>query len=277
MARIVVPKVGAVKIRLHRPLPAGKIKTLTIQRKASGWYANITVEVPDVPKVEIQSAVGVDVGLESFVTTSDGEKTENPRHLRQAKRLLKRTQRRLSKRIKGSHRRRKQVDALAKQHEHVANQRKDFHFKTAHRLFSRYDAVVVEDLQIQNMVKNHHLAKSISDAAWGNFLSALASKAENAGKHLLKVPAHGTSQICSSCGEAVNKSLAVRTHHCDSCGLSLDRDVNAAINIKRAASVLRGGVLVANSPEKLPLGERNEKPVSPKELSYKLRSSGRGS
>ena len=84
-------------------------------------------------------------------------------------------------------------------------------------------------------------------------------------------------QICSSCGEAVNKSLAVRTHHCDSCGLSLDRDVNAAINIKRAASVLRGGVLVANSPEKLPLGERNEKPVSPKELSYKLRSSGRGS
>ena len=166
MARIVVPKVGAVKIRLHRPLPAGKIKTLTIQRKASGWYANITVEVPDVPKVEIQSAVGVDVGLESFVTTSDGEKTENPRHLRQAKRLLKRTQRRLSKRIKGSHRRRKQVDALAKQHEHVANQRKDFHFKTAHRLFSRYDAVVVEDLQIQNMVKNHHLAKSISYRFW---------------------------------------------------------------------------------------------------------------
>ena len=170
-----------------------------------------------------------------------------------------RKQRRVSKRKKGSKRRKKLVNDLAKQHEHVANQRKDFHYKTAHSLFSRYDAVVVEDLQITNMVKNHHLAKSISDAAWGNFCLALGSKAENAGCHLLSLPPHGTSQMCSSCGGVVKKSLAVRVHRC-SCGLTIDRDHNAAINILRAASALRGGALVVNSPEKL-LIERKKREI----------------
>jgi len=256
LAHLTVPKMGQVKKRLHRPLPdgkIGKIKMLTIQRKASGWYANITVQVPDVPKGEIQSAVGVDVGLESFLTTSDGEKVSNPRHLRRAELKLKRKQRIVSRRKKTSHRRRKFVHELAKQHEHIVNQRKDFHGKTAHSLYSGYDAVVVEDLQIRNMVKNHHLAKSISDAAWGNFILTLSTcaKAENAGLHLLKVPPHGTSQKCSSCGEKVIKSLAVRVHRCKSCGLVLDRDHNAAINILRVASTLRGGALVVNSPERL--------------------------
>ncbi|MCH8294041.1 transposase [Candidatus Poribacteria bacterium] len=250
MARLVVPKMGEVKICYHRPLPNGNIKTLTVQRKASGWYANITVEVDDVPKAAIETAVGVDVGLESFLTTSEGEKVGNPRHLRRAELKLKRKQRIVSRRKKTSHRRRKFVHELAKQHEHVANQRKDFHGKTAHRLYSEYDAVVVEDLQITNMVKNHHLAKSISDAAWGTFISTLGTcaKAENAGLHLLCVPPHGTSQICSGCGEKVIKSLAVRIHRCNSCGLVLDRDHNAAINILRVASTLRGGALVVNSP-----------------------------
>ena len=263
LSRMVVPKVGQVKIRLHRPLPDGTIKNLTIQWKPSGWYACICVEVPDVPKVDIQSAVGIDVGLASFLTTSDGEKVNNPRYLRQAEQNLKKTQRRLSKRKKGSSRRTKIQDRIAKQHEHVTNQRRDFHCKTAHQLYSQYDAVVIEDLRITNMVQNHHLAYSISDAAWGHFTCALANKAEKAGLHLLKVPPHGTSQMCSGCGETVKKSLSVRTHRCDWCGLSLDRDHNAAINILRAASARRGGVLVANSPETLPLGERSEKPVSP--------------
>jgi putative transposase len=247
LARLVVPKLGEVKIRYHRPLPEGKVKTLTIQRKASGWYANIAIEVADVPKVEIATQIGIDVGLESFLTTSTGEKVANPRHLRRTELRLKRKQRRVSKRKKGSDRRCKLVNELAKQHEHIANQRKDFHHKTAHSLFSRYDAVVVEDLQIRNMVKNHHLAKSISDAAWGNFVLILGSKAEKAGCHVFKVPPHGTSQDCSACGETVKKTLAVRVHRCD-CGLVLDRDHNAAINILRAASALRGGVLVVNSP-----------------------------
>ena len=214
LAHVVVPKMGQVKIRLHRPLPDGNIKTLTIQRKASGWYALITVEVADVPKVKIATAVGVDVGLESFLTTSEGEKVDNPRHLRQAELKLKRKQRIVSRRKKTSNRRRKFVHELAKQHERIVNQRKDFHYKTVHSLFLRYDAIVVENLQITNMVKNHHLAKSISDAAWGTFISTLGTcaKAENAGLHLLCVPPHGTSQICSGCGEKVIKSLAVRIH-----------------------------------------------------------------
>jgi putative transposase len=237
LARLVVPKLGQVKIRYHRPLPEGKIKTLTIQRKASGWYASIAVEVLDVEKVPIHTAVGIDVGLESFLTTSDGEKVDNPRYLRYAELKLKRKQRLVSKRKKGArHRRKKRINELAKEHEHIANQRKDFHFKTAHSLFSRYDAVAVEDLQIKNMVKNHHLAKSISDAAWGHFRLTLESKAESAGKHLLKVKPHGTSQICSDCGEMVKKSLAVRTHRCD-CGCVLGRTRLRCTTVVRFATV----------------------------------------
>jgi putative transposase len=238
--RIFVPKVGKVKIRYHRPLPEGEIKTLQVLRKASGWYTNITVEIPDVPKVEILSAVGVDVGLESFLTTSDGEKVLNSRHLRKSEEHLAQLQRQLSNRKKGSNRRRKARKQVAKLHEHVANQRRDFHYKTAHKLYSRYDAVVVERLNIDNMKQNHHLAKSISDAAWGNFTLRLSSKAEKTGKHLLKVSPNGTSQNCSGCGKKVEKALSVRVHRCDSCGLQIDRDVNAAINILRAASALRG-------------------------------------
>jgi putative transposase len=289
-ARVVVPKLGQVKMRYHRPLPDGKIKTLTIQRKASGWYTNITVEVPDVPKVKIQSAVGVDVGLESFLTTSDGVKVENPRHLRIAEKQLKKKQRHLSRRKKGSHRRRKQVAILAKHHEHVANQRRDFHYKTAHALFNQFDAVVVENLQIRNMLKNHYLAKSISDASWGNFVKTLESKAaltggrvserKNAGTHLLKVPPHGTSQKCSACDSIVEKSLATRTHQCD-CGLTVDRDHNAAINILRAATALRlrrspidkrpsQGAADQLPPKNSTRRERSEKPIIPSAMGHKF-------
>ena len=238
---VVVPQIGKVKIRLHRTLPEGKIRTLRILCKASGWYADISVKVPDVKKIEIQSVAGVDVGLESFLTTSDGDKIENPRHLRQSEKKLTLKQRKLSKRVKGSNRRLKARHHLALLHEHIANQRKDFHYKTSHWLYSFYDAIVVENLQIANMVKNHHLAKSISDASWGNFVLSLASKAEKAGKHLIKVDPKYTSQKCSQCGETVKKSLSVRTHQCYYCGLVLDRDENAAINILRAATALRGG------------------------------------
>jgi putative transposase len=164
----------------------------------------------------------------------------NSRHLRKSEEHLAQLQRQLSNRKKGSNRRRKARKQVAKLHEHVANQRRDFHYKTAHKLYSRYDAVVVERLNIDNMKQNHHLAKSISDAAWGNFTLRLSSKAEKTGKHLLKVSPNGTSQNCSGCGKKVEKALSVRVHRCDSCGLQIDRDVNAAINILRAASALRG-------------------------------------
>jgi putative transposase len=238
-----VPNLGKVKILLDRPLIQGKIKRLHIIRKQSSWYASISIEVNDIPKKEISSVIGVDVGLESFLTTSEGEKVENPRHLRIAEEKLKMLQRKLSRCKIGSKRRGKAKKLVGKHHERIANRRKDFHFKVAHNLYSRYDTVGVEDLQIPNMVKNHHLAKSISDAGWGNFLLALANKAENAGCHLVKVSPQGTSQLCSGCGATVQKLLSVRTHNCGSCGCVLDRDHNAAINIKqRIASILRGGI-----------------------------------
>ena len=250
MARLVVPKLGHIKIRYHRPLPDGKIKNLTIQRKASSWYANIAVEVPDPSEVAVETTIGIDVGLESFLTTSDGDKIQNPRYFRTSEQQLGKSQRVLSRREKGSRRYNKQCEHVAKVHEHIANQRRDFHYKTAHQLFSQCDEVAVEDLKIGNMVQNHHLTKSISDAGWGNFRLLLQSKAANAGKQLTKVDPKYTSQKCSSCDSIVKKLLSVRVHDCPNCGLILDRDHNAAINIKKAAVALRGGVVVTNTPEK---------------------------
>ena len=250
VACIVVPKLGHIKIRYHRPLPDGKIKNLTIQRKASGWYANIAVEVADTPEVGVETTIGIDVGLESFLTTSDGDKIQNPRYFRRSEQQLGKSQRVLSRREKGSKRYNKQCEYVAKVYEHIANQRRDFHYKTAHRLFSQCEEVGVEDLKIGNMVQNPHLSKSISDAGWGNFRLILQSKAANAGKQLTTVDPKYTSQKCSGCGSIVKKSLSVRVHCCNDCGLVLDRDHNAAINIKKAAVALREGVVVTNTPEK---------------------------
>ena len=238
-ARVVVPKVGHVKIRYHRPLPDGKIKNLTISRKASGWYVTICVEVPDPVKVPVETTIGVDVGLNAFVVDSDGQHIPNPRHYRDSEKKLGKHQRILSRRKRGSNRKKKQRQVVARCHQRIANQRKDFQFKAAHRVMSKCDEVAVENLTITNMLKNHYLAKSISDAAWGGFLLKLRSKAESAGKQLTKIKPHYTSQKCSSCNEIVPKQLSDRVHDCPCCGLVLDRDHNAAINIKKAAVALR--------------------------------------
>ena len=262
MARLVVPKLGHIKIRYHRPLPDGKIKNLTIQRKASGWYANIAVEVADTHEVAVETTIGIDVGLESFLTTSDSDKIQNPRYFRTSEQQLGKSQRILSRRERGSRRYNKQC-------EHIANQRRDFHYKTAHRLFSQCEEVAVEDLKIGNMVQNHHLSKSISDAGWGNFRLLLQSKAANAGKQLTKVDPKYTSQKCSGCDSIVKKSLSVRVHDCPNCGLILDRDHNAAINIKKAAVALRGGVVVTNTPEKPQKRKEAQNLVNPGEMGNK--------
>ena len=275
-ARVVVPKVGHLKIRYHRPLPDGKIKTLTISKKASGWYATIVVEVPDPVEVPVETTIGVDVGLESFLTDSDGEKAPNPQHFRESERKLGRAQRVLSRRKKGSKRRAKQRECIAKIHEHIANQRKDFQFKTAHRLFEHCEEVAVEDLKIKHMVKNHYLAKSISDASWSSFRLKLQSKAANAGKQLTKVSPKHTSQKCSGCSEIVPKKLSDRVHDCPHCGLVLDRDHNAAINIKKAAVALRGGAPVVNGPES-PVRERSAEPRNSRRTGHKPNPSGLGS
>ncbi len=247
-AKVVVPKIGHLKIRYHRPLPDGKIKNLTILKRASGWYVTICVEVPDPVEVPVHTTIGVDVGLNSFAVDSDGEHIPNPRHYRQSEKRLGKHQQVLSRRKKGSHRRAKQREIVARCHERIANQRKDFQFKAAHRILERCDEVAVENLTITNMLKNHYLAKSISDAGWGHFRLKLQSKAASAGKQFTKVKPHHTSQQCSGCREIVPKQLSDRVHDCPHCGLVLNRDHNAAINIKKAAVALRGGASVANDP-----------------------------
>ena len=275
-ARVVVPKIGHVKIHYHRPLPDGKIKTLTVRRKASGWYVCIVVEIPDPVEIPVETTIGIDVRLKSFLTTSDGDKVANPRHFRRSEKDLGKAQRVLSRRKKGSVRYEKQREHIAKIHEHIGNQRRDFQGKTAHWLFSQCEEVAVEDLKIKNMVKNKHLSKSISDAGWGNFRLRLQSKAANAGLTLTKVDPKHTSQKCSGCDSVVPKSLSERVHACPHCGLVLDRDYNAAINIKKAAVALRGGVSVVNDPEPPRPGTEARNSIRPIGRTNKNRPLGRG-
>jgi putative transposase len=235
--KLYLSKIGSVRLRLSRPIE-GKIKTCTIKREADGWFVIFAVEESQCsyfPKTG--EVVGVDVGIENFATLSNGEVIANPQYLRKAERKIKTAQRRVRRRKNGSRRRRKAVQLLAKKHLKITRQRRDFFHKLSLRLIREFDEVVFEDLNIKGMVKNHHLAKSISDAAWGTFILIHEGKAENAGRRVTKVPPAFTSQDCSACGARVHKSLNMREHRCVSCGLILHRDHNAAINIKgRAAS-----------------------------------------
>ncbi len=190
---------------------------------------------------ETGEEIGVDLGIEAFATLSDGVRIFHPGWYRKAERALKTAQRRVSRRKKRSNRRRKAVQLLAKAHQRVRRQRQDFHHKTALALVRESDIIYHEDLRVANMVKNHHLAKSISDAGWAAFLSILAFKAACAGKRVQAVHPAFTSQRCSGCGVLVHKGLSVRWHSCPECGTSLHRDHNAARNIERAGQALRGG------------------------------------
>ena len=239
-----VPKLGEVKIRQHRPL-SGDPKEVTLKKMARGWYCFIVCEVPDTIPCVPKSACGVDVGTHNFLTTSGGETEDNPRFYRQAERKLVKLQRDLSRKTYRSKRWYKAKDALAKQHDIIACQRLDFLAKTVHKLFHHrgFDVVVSEKLKPSNMVKNIHLAKSISDASWGMFFDWLTWVAKRDGKHFHQVPPHHTSQTCSECCQKspLKLKLSQRTFHCKSCGLKLDRDHNAALNIlHRAACALRG-------------------------------------
>ncbi len=242
--RLKVPKLGEVKIRMHRPLQ-GDPKEVTLVKKASAWYAHISCEIPDMPKVEPTAAAAVDVGTIHYLTTSEGEKEDNPRWYRHAEGLLRKHSKDLSRKKKGSHRWQKQKHKLSLHHERTANKRKDFIGKIVYKLYhhQKNNVLVAEDLGVSNMVKNKHLSKSISDASWATFFKWCADIAERDGLHFHQVDPKNTSQTCSACGKKSQKklSLAIRTFHCSFCGTSLDRDHNAAINILlRAACALRG-------------------------------------
>jgi putative transposase len=240
-------KIGRIPIRLHRPLE-GTPKTVTISREVDGWYACFScADVSIQPLPTTGQETGLDLGIEAFATLSDGTRIFNPGWYRKAERALKTAQRRVSRRKCGSHRRRKAIVLLAKAHQKVRRQRRDFHQKTALALVQANDAIYHEALQPANMVKNHHLAKSIQDAGWGAFLIILTHKAAWAGRRIVAVNPAFTSQACSGCGVVVAKGLSVRWHSCPDCGTSLHRDHNAAKNIERAGQALRGGVAVAAS------------------------------
>lgn len=231
--RLHLSKIGDVKIVLHRPIE-GTIKTLTIRRSATGkWYACFSVEYAPSPAPRKETAVGIDVGLESFATLSNGEKIENPRFFRTDEKALAKAQRKLSKAEKGTPERKKARKIVAHVHERIANRRLNFAHQTSRQLVNRFGTIVFEDLNITNMQKNHHLAKSIADVAWNMFITITKSKAEEAGSHVILVNPRNTSQMCSRCGMIVAKTLSDRVHSCPHCGLVMDRDQNAAINILR--------------------------------------------
>jgi len=239
---LIVSKIGRIAVRWSRPIE-GTPKTITISREADGWYVCFScADVPAHPLPVTGQETGIDLGIEAFATLSSGTRVFNPGWYRKAEHALKTAQRRVSRRKRGSNRRRKAVTLLAKAHLKVRRQRADFHQKTALALVRANDVIYHEDLQTANMVKNHHLAKSISDAGWGAFLSILSFKAACAGRSVVAVPPAYTSQICSGCGVLVSKGLSVRWHRCPDCGMSLHRDHNAAKNIERLGQSRRGAV-----------------------------------
>jgi len=234
--KITLSKIGIVKVIVHRQVPHGfDIKTVAVTKKADGYYVTLSLEDKTVPTIkpdfDVNNIVGIDVGLIDFIVTSDDERIAAPKFLRKAERKLKSAQRRVSRRKKGSNRRKKAIVKLGKQHKKVADTRKDFHFKTANNLLKKYDVIAIEKLNIKGLAKTR-LAKSINDAGWGQFISILTVKAENAGLRVIAVNPRGTSQECSSCSQKVLKPLSQRIHNCPNCKVSLCRDLNASLNIK---------------------------------------------
>jgi putative transposase len=251
--KLYIQHIGELKVKWHRRIK-GEVKTVTIKRRADRYYACFSCEAVASDRRQLEptgAVVGLDMGVSNFVTTSDGEFFEPPKYLRQSERKLRQQQRRAARRQKGSNRRRKAIRNLQRTHEHIANQRKDTAHKVARQLVEDYDLIAVENLNTNGLLKNHHLAKSIADAAWNTFITILTSKAEEAGRRLIKVDPKYTSQECSQCGAIVKKDLSVRIHSCPHCGLVLDRDVNAAMNILQKALARTGlsgaNVEVANS------------------------------
>jgi putative transposase len=241
--RLYASKVGNIPIILHR-VPKGKIKTWTIKvNKANQWFACFCCEV-NFPVVNHSSEehIGLDVGIESFLTNSNGKKIDNPRFLKNSEKGLKLLNRRLSRKLKGSKNRRKAKFRLAKQHIKVVNQRIDFQHKLSRSIVNKYSVIAIEDLTIRNMVMNHHLAKHISDASWGRFYQMLSYKAITCGGQVLKNPeTKGSSHRCSCCGHYVDDMpLKQRQFNCPKCDLSIHRDHNSAINHLKDTAGLAG-------------------------------------
>jgi len=231
---------GEISIRKHREMK-GTIRTLTLKRESSGkFYAIFTTKTEITPKENRGNQVGMDLGLINFATLSDETMIKNPKHLKKYGERFAKRQRKLSKKEKGSIRRKKQKRRIAALYEKVKNARRDFLHKLSLHLVNSYSFVALEELSIQKMTMER-FGKSINDAGWNEFMNMLCYKAEEAGCRVVFVDPDGTTKECSSCGEVVDKELKERRHSCPSCGLSMDRDLNASINILKRATAGQAG------------------------------------
>ena len=240
--RLIVSKIGAVKLVLHRPVE-GTPKTVTLTRSATGkWYACLSCATDAHPLPPTAHITGVDVGLESFATLSNGEKIDNPRFYRKDESDLKRVQQRkdAAKNAENWPEYTKQKTILSKIHERIGHRRADFAHKRSRALVNHYQVIVFEQLAPQEMGRSNGMRKSIMDVAWTQFISMTVAKAEEAGRTVILVDPRNTSKMCSQCGNIVPKMLSTRTHSCPHCGLVMDRDRNAALNIlQRGLQTLR--------------------------------------
>src|ERR1700674_957891 len=226
---------GGLKLHLHRPLPVeADIRSCVFRRDGRGWHVCLQIAVAATERRAVATAVGVDLGLRVFAYCSDNVVIPNARIAQQAEKELRRRQRALARCKRGSNRRAKVRSGVTKLHRKIANTRNTWLHQQSAALVKRADLIAVEDLNVSNMVRHPTLARSICDASWSKFVSMLEYKAEKAGSRLIRVDPRNTSQKCSGCGELVPKVLAVRTHACPSCGLAIDRDYNASLNILRA-------------------------------------------
>jgi putative transposase len=232
--RLRITNVGRVKVLLHRP-PEGTPKTATIRRSSTGkWYVSFSCECAEPTSLpSTRRDVGIDVGLKTFATLTEGDPIENPRFFRLEERALAKAQRRLSKAEKEAPERAERHKIVARVHERIAWRRGDFAHQHSRRIVNAFDLIAVEDLSVNRMMHNHCLAKSIADAAWSQFADLIACKAAWAGRRYVAVNPAYTSQDCSQCGHRQHISLSDRIYTCPRCGLALDRDLNAARNILR--------------------------------------------
>ena len=229
--RVCLSKIGSIKMVYHRPIK-GQIKTCTVQRSSTGkWYVSFSCEAEPERLPERPEQVGLDVGLKTFATLSDGTEIENPRFFRKEEKALAKVQRKHSKLAKGTPERRKHRKVVARVHERITWRRENFTHQESRTIVNSYGVICVEDLQVNRMTHNHCLAKSIADAWWAAFFAQLDAKAEEAGRQFVKVNPAYTSQTCSRCEHRQKISLDVRVFNCPCCSSHLDRDLNAALNI----------------------------------------------
>ena len=227
-----------VQVRPSRELPPNNLlKAIRITRKPLRTEVALSYDLPNPEVKPVGNPVGIDMGVSKRLTLSDGETVE--KRTIDRKKMI-RLQRSVSRKVKGSNNRRKAVALLAKEWQRLTDKERDYLHRLTAEIVKMYDFIAVEKIKTKNMLRNRHLAKSISEQTWGNFITLLNEKAESAGVKIVAVNPKGTSQECSSCGAEVKKDLSVRTHKC-SCGLVMDRDVNAALNILHRGITIAGG------------------------------------